>query len=144
MNHNPFLVTAALLSAVAAALHFACIAFGPSWFRFLGAGERMAQAAQAGSWYPAAITATIAAVLAIWSLYALSAAGVIPPLPFLRPMLCAITGVYLLRGMIFLPVLGAYPGRTVAFWWWSSAICLAIGMVHLIGLMQVWTNLPVA
>jgi hypothetical protein len=138
-TRNAFLITGAALSALAAALHVGCIVFGASWYRFFGAGERMAQMAMAGSWYPAIVTAAIASVLAAWSLYALSAAAVIPALPLLRPALCVITGIYLLRGLVILPL--AVLGKGTPFWWWSSMICLIIGAVHLVGLSQVWARL---
>jgi hypothetical protein len=140
-TRNYFLIAAASLNALAALLHLACIAFGATWYRFFGAGERMAQMASAGSWYPTIVTTFIAAVLATWALYALAGAGMIPRLPFTRAILCAITAVYLLRGMAILPIAALHPGRSPAFWWWSSAICLAIGLVHLVGLRQAWGRL---
>jgi hypothetical protein len=140
-TRNSFLIAAATLSALAALLHLGCIAFGATWYRFFGAGERMAQLASAGSWYPTVITSIIAAVLATWALYALSGAGVIPRLPLTRAGLCIITGIYLLRGTAVLPIAALHPGRSTTFWWWSSAICLGIGMVHLAGLRQVWSRL---
>ena len=139
-SRNVFLIAGALMSALAAALHIGCIVFGAPWYRFFGAGERMAQMAIAGSWYPAIVTAAIASVLAVWSLYALSGAAVIRALPLLRPALCIITGIYLLRGLVILPL--AVVGKAAPFWWWSSAICLLIGAVHLVGLLQVWPRLP--
>ena len=141
MEHtrNAFLIAGATLSAFAAALHLGCIAFGAPWYRFFGAGERMAQMAIAGSWYPVVVTAAIASVLAMWSLYALSGAAVIRVLPLLRPGLCIITAIYLLRGLVTLPL--AVFGKSTPFWWWSSVICLLIGTVHLIGLSQVWARL---
>ena len=144
LRPNPLLVAAATLSAIAALLHLGCIAFGAPWYRFFGAGEQMAQLAIAGSWYPVAVTLAIAAVLGTWSLYALSGAGVVRRLPLLRTALCAITAVYLVRGAAVLPLIGQLPGRSPAFWWWSSAICLGIGLVHLIGLRQAWSRLGAA
>jgi hypothetical protein len=143
---NPFLATSATLCALAAALHLACIFFGASWYRFFGAGERMAQLASAGSWHPALVTLAIAVVLGTWSLYALSGAGVVPRLPFLRFALCIITGIFLLRGVAVFPLvaLSLSLGRSLSFWWWSSAICFTIGFVQLVGLRQVWASLAAA
>lgn len=138
---NRFLVAGAALSALAALLHLGCIVFGAPWYRFFGAGEQMAQLAIAGSWYPVGITLVIAGVLGSWSLYALSGAGVVRPLPLLRMVLCAITAVYLMRGTLVVPFVDPLPGRSAAFWWWSSAICLGIGLVHLVGLRQAWSRL---
>ena len=139
---NPPLIIGATLSGLAALLHIGCIVFGASWYRFFGAGARMAQLAAAGSWRPALITTGIVLVLLVWSLYALSGAGVIPKLPFLRLGLCVITGIYFLRGIAGFWLAATAPGRYgVAFWCWSSAICLAIGMVYFVGTWQVWTKL---
>ena len=138
-TRNAFLIAGALLSALAAALHVGCIVFGAPWYRFFGAGERMAQMAIAGNWYPTVVTAAIAFVLAMWSLYALSGAGVIRALPLLRLALCAITAIYLLRGLVIVPLVVL--GKSTPFWWWSSMICLLIGSVHLAGLSQVWARL---
>ncbi len=137
---NRFLMIAAALSAAAALLHLGVIAFGAPWYRFFGAGEQMAQLAEAGHWYPPVLTACIALILAIWAGYALSGAGVIRRLPLLRPALCAITAVYLLRGLVIVPVAVSAPSAATTFGLWSSAICLVFGIVHLIGLMQVWSR----
>jgi hypothetical protein len=139
---NPYLLAGAALSAIAALLHLCCIFFGPSWYRFFGAGERMAQLSAAGSIVPTLITAGIAAVLVLWSLYALSGAAVILRLPLIRLALCIITGIYVLRGLAGLALAVVAPGeRGVAFWCWSSVICLSIGALYLVGTRQVWSQL---
>ena len=142
LSHSPnrFLIAGAILSALAALAHLGCIVFGAPWYRFLGAGERMAQMDLAGHWYPTVATLAIAAVLLAWSAYALSGAGVIRRLPLTRLALFAITGVYLLRGISFAPLQQYFPGNSSAFWFWSSAICLGIGVVHLVGLRQIWAR----
>jgi hypothetical protein len=139
---NPPLIIGATLSALAALLHVGCIVFGASWYRFFGAGERMAQLAAAGDWRPTLITSGIVLVLATWSLYALSGAGVLPRLPLVRTALFLITGIYLLRGVAGVALAAFAPGNNgPEFWWWSSAICLTIGAVHLFGMVQAWPRL---
>ena len=101
----------------------------------------MARAAEQGRWYPAIVTAGIAVVLAIWSAYAFSGAGVLPGLPLLRPVLCAITLVYLVRGLVLVPALLMPRTPATGFWLWSSSICLGFGAAHLIGLVQRWDAL---
>ena len=140
-TRNKFLIAGAALSALAAVLHLGCIVFGAPWYRFLGAGEQMAQMDLAGHWYPTVATLVITVILLVWSLYALSGAGVIRKLPLTRLALCAITGVYVLRGVAFTPLMAYFPGKSTTFWFWSSAICLSIGVVHLVGLRQVWARL---
>lgn len=138
---NTFLIIGAALSALAALLHAGCILFGASWYRFFGAGEQMARMAAAGHWYPTVLTLIIVAILSGWSLYALSGAGVIRRLPFVRLALCIITSIYMLRAVAFAPFHSYFPGNSTAFWLWSSAICFVIGLVHLVGLWQAWPRL---
>lgn len=141
ITYNRFLIAGAAMSAGAALVHVGCIAFGAPWYRFFGAGEQMAQLALRGHWYPTVMALAIASMLSVWSLYAFSGAGVIRRLPFVRAVLVAVAGVYLLRGIAFLPMLAYFPGRSMAFWFWSSGICLAIGLLHLVGLRQAWPKL---
>ncbi|NIE75723.1 hypothetical protein F3J45_14880 [Pantoea sp. Ap-967] len=136
-DYNTALLLAAGLSLLASLMHVGVILVGPSWYRLFGAGERFVRAAQAGRWYPGMITAGIALVLAGWASYALSGAGLIDRLPLLRPVLCIITLIYLLRGALG-PFALAGTGRSGRFIMVSSAICLLYGIVHLVGLVQMW------
>lgn len=138
---NIFLLVAGTLSAIVAILHLGCIYFGASWYRFFGAGEGMAQLAERGSIQPTLITLAIFIVLATWSLYAFSAAGLILKLPLVRLALILITTIYLVRGIAGFFLISSPMGRSSEFWLWSSAICLTFGVIHLIGLKQQWASL---
>ena len=139
-ERNKLLIVGAALSALAAALHIACIVIGAPMYRFVGAGERMAQMASAGHWYPTVAALVIAAILSVWALYALSGAGVIRKLPLLRTALIVITAAYLIRGIAFVSLMPFFPGNSLLFWLVSSAICVSFGVVHFIGLRQAWAN----
>lgn len=138
---NTALLIAACLSAIAALLHVGIVFGGAPWYRFFGAGERMASAAAAGSVYPTLVTLGIATVLALWSAYALSGAGVIQALPWRKLALCAITAIYLVRGLAIVPLLAWAPSQATAFLVWSSLICILYGAIHLLGLRQAWHHL---
>jgi len=140
---QPILALGGALSAIAALAHIGCIVFGAPWYRFFGAGERMARMAEAGNPTAAFITAGIAAVLMLWAAYAFSAAGALPRMPWSKLALSAITGIYLLRGLagIGVALFVAETEQGTPFWWWSSAICLAFGLVHAWGLSRVWDRL---
>lgn len=141
---SSFLVLGAGLSALAALAHLGIIVGGPAWYRFFGAGERMARLASEGSWYPTLVTLAIALVLGSWSAYALSGAGLLPELPYVKRVLIAVTAVYLLRGIAgFVLAFAAPGGNSVAFWIWSSVICLFFGAVHAMGLASAWSILSV-
>ncbi len=127
------LYLAGAFSAVASALHLAIIAGGARWYRFFGAGERMARMAERGQIRAALITLAIALVLAGWSAYALSGAGLLPALPLLRPVLYAIGAIYLLRGCVVFAMLLFARARLTPFWVCSSLICLAGAALYLGG-----------
>ena len=134
---NPWLLAAGWMSVAASLLHLAVIVGGPDWYRFFGAGEKMACAAERGSPTPILMTLAIATVLAVWAAFAFSAAGVWRQLPLTRTALVAITSVLLLRGVLgFTPVFLPIP--SLAFKLWSSAICLGMGLCFAIGTWRAW------
>lgn len=136
-----WLIVGGWLSVLAALLHIACIFGGPDWYRFFGAGEGMARAAAHGDLQPTLITLTIAAVLLVWGAYAFSGAGLLPRLPLLRTGLVAITAIYLLRGLVFVPLHLWRPQHSDAFAIWSSLIVLAYGAVYAVGTCKAWRHL---
>lgn len=136
-----WLMAAAWMSLVASALHVAVIVGGPDWYRFFGAGEEMARAAERGSLVPALVTLAIAAILAGWAAYAFSAAGVLRPLPLTRTALVAIATVLLARA-----ALGAVPSVWAPQQWpgfaiWSSLICFVLGLAFAVGVWLAWPHL---
>lgn len=126
------------LTLAAAVLHVACIIGGAEWYRFFGAGEAMALAAERGESGPALTTLGIVLILTSWSAYAFSGAGRIGHLPLLRTALVIITAIYLMRGLALIPLYLWRPEMTDAFTIWSSLIVLVFGIVHAIGLWRGW------
>lgn len=148
-NSDRLLVLGGVLTAGAALLHVGIIIGGPDWYRFFGAGERMARMAARGSTQPALVTASIAAILGVWALYAFSGAGVIRRLPFLRLALTLIAAVYLARGLFGVPVVmlvdDVYTNQLKAkltFMVVSSAICIVLGVCYAIGAARVRRTSP--
>jgi hypothetical protein len=144
MAGSKWLIVGGTLSAAAAILHLAVVAGGPSWYRFFGAGEGMARAAERGSSTPALVTLAIAATLMVWALYAFSGAGIIRRLPLLRTALILISGVYLLRAFALLPTLILRPELVDTFGLVSSLVVLAYGLAYSIGTWTRWSALKVA
>jgi hypothetical protein len=135
------LVVGASLSALAAVAHVACVVIGPAAYRFMGAGEKMARAVEDGRLQPTIVTLMIAAVLFLWSAYALAGAGLIRGLPLTRLALLAITGVYLMRAISFPLLRPHFPENSTTFWLVSSGVCLVAGAFHLYGLAARWSAL---
>jgi len=135
------LLLGAALSAIAAIAHLACIVIGAPAYRFMGAGERMARAVEAGKLRPTLVTLAVALVLFVWSAYALSGAGLIGPLPLTKLALVLICTVYLARALGFALLKPLLPENSNTFWWASSAICGGVGLVHLYGTLALWQTL---
>ena len=141
MRPNRWLMTAGILSALAAGLHLAIIVGGPDWYRYFGAGERMARMAERGVPTPAIFAAAIAVVLTLWAAYAFSGAGLLRRLPLLRTGLVVISAIYLLRGLVLLPMLILKPEMVDGFALWSSLVVLAYGLVYAAGTWTAWPAL---
>ena len=124
------LALAAGLDALAAAAHLACIALGAPAYRFMGAGERMARAAEAGRWYPTLVTLVIAAGLLAMALCAGAAAAQWTSLPWQRALLLAFSAVLLIRALAFPWLKPIFPGNSARFWCVSSGICLVMAVSH--------------
>jgi hypothetical protein len=136
---NPWLVAGGCLSIAAALLHLGCIPGGADWYRFFGAGEPIARAAERGMWTPHLIAAAIAALLGAAAAYAFSGAGMIRRLPLLRTGLVVITMIYLLRGLVVLaPSVMSRPDLSADFMLWSSLIVLVFGVVYAVGTWRMW------
>ncbi|HEY0129784.1 MAG TPA: hypothetical protein VGB57_00145 [Allosphingosinicella sp.] len=135
---NNWLVAGGILSALAAILHLAIIAGGPDWYRFFGAGETMARMAERGLLRPTFYAIAIASILAIWSAYAFSGAGLLPRLPLIRTALVAISAAYLLRGLAPIPLALLRPDLLGPFALWSSLIVLVYGICYAAGTWRAW------
>ena len=135
------LLVGASLSALAALAHLACIVIGAPAYRFMGAGERVAHAVEAGQLRPTLVTLAVAGVLLVWAGFALSAAGVVGPLPFTKLALVAISTAYLVRAVAFPLIKSHFPGNSNTFWLVSSGICGLIGLLHAYGTLSLWRTL---
>ncbi len=135
-----WLMVGGCLSLLAALLHIAVIVGGPEWYRFFGAGEDMARMAERGMWQPMLLTIGIAAVLSIWAWYAFAGAGRVRRLPLMRTALVVISGIYLARGLLIIPIL-LEPSTRTTFNIWSSLIVLVFGLVYAVGTWLAWPQL---
>lgn len=133
---NRALAIGGSLSFLAGLLHIAVIIGGPEWYRFFHAGDVLVNLARQGSPLPDIITAGIALMLFFWGIAAFSGAGLITPIPWLRPILMVIAGIYLLRGVAIIPLLFFAPQRIDTFMIVTSAISLIIGLSYAAGIRQ--------
>jgi hypothetical protein len=136
-----WLLAAAVASFGVVLLHFAVIVVGAPAYAYFLAGDRLVTLARQGSLIPTLITGALAAVFAVFGTYALAGAGFLH-LPATRVLVAAIGCVYALRGALIVPeaVMVRFldrPVRALIF----SAIALAIGLVHLVGVSRRWSLL---
>jgi hypothetical protein len=135
-----------VLNLGVALVHVAIPFFGAPAYRYFGAGEGMATWAEQGSSLPGAITFGLAAVFALFGLYAFSAARAVRRLPLLTPVVLAVGGIFALRGGLGIPVAiliqeNSTPvAANVAF----SLVALAIGLLYLVGYAMVKDQLIAA
>ena len=139
MPTNPSLIAGGGLSAAASLAHLGCIVQGPAWYRFFGAPEPLIRGVEQGDPTLHWVTAGIAVLLAIWSAYAFSGAGLVRRLPLMRTALVAISAVYLARGLLIVPVM--LQPDPHAFDTWSSLIVLGFGLLYAFGTWRAWPAL---
>ena len=134
---NYLLLWGGSLSLLAGLLHIAIIIGGADWYRFFGAGERLSTLAANGSLVPGVLAAGMALLLFLWAAYAFAGAGIISPLPLLKPALISISVIYLVRGLALIPATIFQPDRVTNLIIWSSLVCLVMGLSYAIGIRQV-------
>ncbi len=132
---------AAICLFTIAALHIAIIIGGPAWYIYFGAGDKMADMATSGSWYPVWITLFVTLIFIIMGLYALSGAKIIRKLPLLRTGLFTIAAIFILRGLAVLHQTiwhfqnpASVPIRDIVF----SIVALIIGILYAYGIVGRW------
>jgi hypothetical protein len=139
---NRYLICSGLAALAAGVLHLAIVFGGPAWYAFFRAPEPIVRMAGAGALYPTIFCLVVAALLVLCAAYAFSGAGLLRPLPFLRTGLVFVGSVFILRGVVFIPLLFLRPDVLArvcncngidTFLIVSSVICLATGIGYVVG-----------
>ena len=127
------LVTAACIAGFTALAHLSCIVLGASCYRAQLAPDILVQSAIDGTWLAPIATLVISSLFVLCALFALSAAKLIKPLPFLRAAIITISTLCLLRGAIILPLSLIFPDRTTTFAVIAGGIWFLTGLLFLFG-----------
>lgn len=119
-------------------LHFGIIVAGAPAYEYVLAGRQMADLAREHSLVPTVVTGLVAAVFAVFGLYALAGAGLLR-LPAARIVATVVGCIYTLRGTLVVPeaVMVQYMGRPPRALVFAS-LSLLIGIVHLVGVARRW------
>ncbi len=118
--------------------HIVGLFWADKMFEVTGIGKEMAELSQTHSSLPYLLTFFVAIVFFIFGLYGLSADNKFKPLPFLKPVIFTIAGIYLLRGigeLIFdLEKQQANQILEITY----SLIAVFIGLLFLLGGLKKW------
>ena len=137
-GRNPWLIVAGWLSIGASLLHIGCIsADQPGIVLRCGRGD--AQRPSAGKSIGAAYLRDRHCARHRGGL-AFAGAGVFRKLPLTRTALVVITAVYMLRGLMLIPIAFTSAAQT-PFNIWSSLIVLGYGIFYAVGTWKAWPSL---
>ena len=138
------LLVGGIACALVSLLHILIMIGGADWYRFFGAGEEAARMVEQGSWKPLLSAIIVTVVLAIFSLYAISGALKGPSLPFFRTVMFLISAVFLIRGIVGIPMVLWVDSpymielrHRMAFISFTSIVSFCIGGCYLYGLFRI-------
>ena len=135
---NIMLKLGGYINILIAIAHIFGIFWADKMFEVTGIGNEMAKLAQTHFSLPYLLTIFVAVVFLIFGLYGLSAGNKFRKLPFLKPVVFLIAGIYLLRGigeLVFdLEKQQANQFLEIIY----SLIAVFIGLLFLIGGLQKW------
>lgn len=123
------------INILIAVAHIVGLFWADKMFQVTGIGKEMTELAQTHSSLPFLLTIIVAIVFFIFGLYGLSADNKLKNLPYLKPVIFIIAGIYLLRGFgeLFADIIQGISSKTETFY---SIIAINIGLLFLIGGLQ--------
>ena len=117
--------------------HIVGLVWADQMFAVTGIGKEMQKLSQINIYLPYLLTIFVALVFFIFGLYGLSADNKFRKLPFLKPVIFIIAGIYILRGLgelIFDTISKTNSLTETAY----SLFALTIGLLFLIGGLRKW------
>ena len=142
-NYKRILIVAGTLSFSVAIVQ-AVIGFSPTLSLYFGASETLVKNTNT----LIIVSLFVATLILVFGLYAISGASYIRPLPWLKQILAVISGIYILRGLLFIFELLILCGvldttisvapRFIVF----SIVSLLIGVIYLLGTIGGWHLFP--
>ena len=125
------------INIVIAIGHIVGLFWADKMFEITGIGKEMTELSQAHSSLPYLLTVFVTIIFFIFGLYGLSADNRFRKLPFLKPVIFLIAGIYLLRGLgelIADNLQGTNSTKETIY----SLFALTIGLLFLIGGLKKW------
>lgn len=119
--------------------HLVGLIWGAQLFEVTGIGKEMRELAAIHASLPYLLTIFVAFVFFIFGLYGLSADNRFRKLPFLKPAIFIIAGIYIFRGLGEM-IADALQGTNSATETLYSMVALSVGLLFLFGGLKKWKN----
>jgi len=126
------------INILIAIAHIVGLFWADKMFEVTGIGKEMTELAQTHSSLPFLLTIFVSIVFFIFGLYGLSADNKFRRLPFLKPVIFTIAGIYLLRGIGELIFDSEEQQANQFLEITYSLIAVIIGLLFLIGGLKKW------
>jgi len=126
------------INILIAIAHIVGLFWADKMFEVTGIGKEMTELAQTHSSLPFLLTIFVSIVFFIFGLYGLSADNKFRRLPFLKPVIFAIAGIYLLRGIGELIFDSEEQQANQFLEITYSLFAVIIGLLFLIGGLKKW------
>lgn len=126
------------INIIIAISHLVGLFWAEKMFEVTGIGKEMAELAQTHSSFPYFLTLLVAIAFFIFGLYGLSADNQFRKLPFVKPVVFLIAGIYLLRGIgeLIFDIEKQQASQNLEIIY--SLIAVFIGLIFLIGGLKKW------
>ncbi len=135
------LVLGAVLPILGGLLHILIIFGGYYWHQYFHAPQFILESVSAGTWLAPIAGIIVASLFILSGLYALSAAGLVRRLPFLKLGLLVIGILFTVRGLLLFHLIYWKPEVIDAFRVISGLIFLFSGLAFLVGTYFRWSKI---
>ena len=125
------------INILIAAGHIVGLFWAEQMFEITGIGNEMNELSKTHSSLPYLLTILVSVVFFVFGLYGLSADNKFRKLPFLKPIIFVIAGIYLIRGLGEL-IVDNIQGTNSTTETIYSLFALIIGLLFLIGGLKKW------
>lgn len=128
-----FLVLAALIAIGTAVAHMSCIFIGAECYAVQMAPSQIIESAKNGTYLAPIAAILVSAIFVVLGLYALSGAGVIRKLPFLKFTVYAGAMLCIIRGVLPLQLWLRHPEKVNDIVFYAGVVWFITGLLYLFG-----------
>jgi len=131
-----FLVLATLISMGTAVAHMSCIFIGPECYAAQMAPPILVESAKNRTYLAPIVNIFVSAIFVVLGLYALSAAGIVRQLPFLKFVIYVVATLCMIRGILPLQLWLRHPDKVNDFAFYAGVVWFITGLLYLFGYLM--------